>query len=80
MKTNKGLIIGLAAAGVAIAGTVIFLTTTKTGRDTMKKWGVKGRKLAEQAEDLIKSAKKKIEKLKEEPVSKDGETVSQAYE
>lgn len=80
MKTNKGLIIGLAAAGVAIAGIVVFLTTTKTGKETMKKLGVKGKKFAVQAEEIIKGAKKKIDNLKEEFASKDGEPVTQAYE
>ena len=80
MKTNKGLIIGLAAAGVAIAGAVIFFAATKTGRDTMKKWGPVGKKLADGAEDLVKTAKKKFENMKEELVCKDGEMVSQAYE
>ena len=80
MKKNKGLIIGLAAAGVAIAGTVIFFAATKTGRDTMKKWGPMGKKLADGAEDLVKTAKKKFENLKEELVPKDGELVSQGYE
>lgn len=80
MKTNKGLIIGLAAAGVAIAGAVIFFAATKTGRETMKKWGPTGRKLANQAEDIVKNAKKKLETLKEELVHKDGEMVGKAYE
>lgn len=80
MKTNKGWIIGLTVAGVAIAGTVIFLTTTKTGKETMKRWGVNGKKLAEHAEDMIKGAKKKFENLKTELSRKDGEAVSQAYE
>jgi gas vesicle protein len=80
MKKNKGLIIGLAAAGVAIAGAVIFFAATKTGRDTMKKWGPMGKKLADGAEDLVKTAKKKFENLKEELVPKDGELVSQGYE
>ena len=80
MKKNKGLIIGLAAAGVAIAGAVIFFAATKTGRDTMKKWGPMGKKLADGAEDLVKTEKKKFENLKEELVPKDGELVSQGYE
>ena len=65
MKTNKGLIIGLAAAGVAIAGTIVFLATTKAGKKTMKKWNVKGKKIAEGVEGIIKDAKKKIKDLKE---------------
>jgi len=77
MKTNKGLIIGLAAAGVAIAGAVIFLTTTKTGKKTMKKWGVNGKKLAE---DIIGNAKKKFENLKEQCECKDDKVVTQTYE
>jgi hypothetical protein len=80
MKTNKGLIIGLAAAGVAIAGAVIFFAGTKTGRETMKKWGPMGKKLADGAEDLVKNAKRKIENIKEEFAGKDGELISRGYE
>lgn len=80
MKKNKGLIIGLAAAGAAIAGAVIFFAATKTGRETMKKWGPMGKKLADGAEDLVKTAKKKFENLKEELVAKNDEAVSQGYE
>ena len=69
MKANKGLIIGLAAAGVAIAGTIVFLTTTKTGKKTMKKWNIKGKKFAEGVEGIVKEAKKKIKDLKEELVA-----------
>lgn len=66
MKTNKGLIVGLAAAGVAIAGTVVFLATTKTGKRAMKRWNIKGKKFAEGVDVIIKEAKKKIKDLKEE--------------
>jgi len=77
MKKNKGLIIGLAAAGIAIAGAVIFLTTTKAGKKTMKKWGKNGKKLGEQAKDIISAAKKKYENLKEQPEYKDDKVVTQ---
>lgn len=80
MKTNKGLIIGLTAAGIAIAGAVIYFTATKKGRETMKKWGPKGKKIADGAEELINGTKKKFENLKEELVAKNGEMVTQAYE
>jgi hypothetical protein len=80
MKTNKGWIIGLAATGVALAGAIVFLTTTKTGKKTMKKWGIKGKKITERAEDTIKDAKKKFANLKEELVCKDEAVVTQAYE
>lgn len=69
MKANKGLIIGLAAAGVAVAGAIVFLTTTKTGKKAMKRWNIKGRKFAEGVEGIVKDAKKKIKDLKEEVVS-----------
>ena len=69
MKANKGLIIGLAAAGVAIAGTIVFLTSTKTGKKAMKKWNIKGKKFAEGVEGIVKEAKKKIKDLKEELVA-----------
>lgn len=80
MKTNKGWIIGLTAAGLAIAGAVIFFAGTKTGRDTMRKWGPTGKKLADGAEDLVKNAKRKMENLKEELAVKNGEMVAQGYE
>lgn len=80
MKTNKGWIIGLTAAGLAIAGTVIFFAGTKTGRDTMRKWGPTGKKLADGAEDLVKNAKRKMENLKEELAGKNGEMIAQGYE
>jgi hypothetical protein len=66
MKANKGLVIGLAAAGVAIAGAIVFFTTTKTGKKTMKKWNVRGKKFAEGVDGIVKEAKKKIKDLKEE--------------
>ena len=72
MKKNKGLIIGLAAASIAIAGAVIFLTTTKAGKKTMKKWGKNGKKLGEQAKDIISAAKKKYENLKGPVAQGDG--------
>jgi hypothetical protein len=42
------------------------LTTTKTGKKTMKKWNIKGKKFAEGVEGIVKEAKKKIKDLKEE--------------
>jgi gas vesicle protein len=82
MKANKGLIIGLAAAGVAIAGAIVFLTTTKAGKRTMKKWNVRGKKMSEGVQDIIKDAKKKIKDLKEEVVNeyKADDVVTQGYE
>ena len=79
MKTNKGLIIGLAVAGAAIAGTVIYLTTTKKGKKTLKEWGANGKKIMGKAENIIKDARKKIENLKEEYVGKE-EVLTNAYE
>lgn len=80
MKTNKALIIGLAAVGAAIAGTIVFLTTTKTGNNAMKKWSIKGKRIAGQAKDIISDAKKKFGNLKEELACKDNGVVTQAYE
>lgn len=80
MKKNKGLIIGLAVAGAAIAGTIIFLTTTETGKKSMKKWGVKGKKIAQQAGDFIKEAGKKFENLKEEFAAKNEAALTDVYE
>lgn len=80
MKTNKGLIIGLAVAGVAIAGTIVFLTTTKAGKKTLKNWGINGKKIMGKAEDIIKDARKKIENLKQELTPNEKEVLTQAYE
>jgi len=80
MKTNKGLIISLAAAGVAIGAAVVFLTTTKAGKKAMKKWKVDGKKIAGKVDEVLKDARKKIENLKEEVVRKNEEVVTQAYE
>lgn len=66
MKANKGWVIGLAAAGVAIAGAVVFLTTTKAGKKAMKRWNLKDKKFAEGVKGIVKEAKKKIKLLKEE--------------
>jgi len=79
MKTNKGLVIGLAIAGAAIAGAVIYLTTTKKGKKTLKEWGANGKKLVGKAENIIKDARKRIENLKEEFVGKE-EVLTDAYE
>ena len=79
MKKNKGLVIGLAVAGVAIAGALIYLTTTKKGKKTLKEWSVNGKKIVGKAENIIKDARKKIENLKEEFVGKE-EVLTNAYE
>lgn len=82
MKANKGLIIGLAAAGVAIAGAIVFFTTTKTGKKAMKKWNIRGKKMSEGVQEIIKDAKKKIKDLKAEVVNeyKANDVVTQSYE
>lgn len=80
MKTNKGLFIAI-AAGVVVAGMVAFLAFTDTGKNTTKKWRVKGKKLAGRAEDIVKDAKKKFDDLKQEFSSEFKEDiVSQSYE
>ena len=79
MKKNKGLVIGLALAGVAIAGAVIYLTTTKKGKKTLKEWSANGKKIVGKAENIIKDARKKIENLKEEFIGKE-EVLTDAYE
>jgi gas vesicle protein len=78
MKTNKGLIISLASAGVAIGAAVVFLTTTKAGKKTMKKWKINGKKIAERADEVLKDARKKIENLKTELARKEEEVVTEA--
>jgi hypothetical protein len=82
MKTNKGLIIGLAAAGVALAGAIVFLTTTKAGKKTIKRWNGRGQKFSEGVKDIVKEAKKKISNLKQECVEeyKANDVVTPAYE
>ncbi|MGZ3844886.1 MAG: hypothetical protein ACXVBJ_04065 [Flavisolibacter sp.] len=79
MKTNKGLVIGLTVAGLAIAGAVVYLTTTKKGKKTLKEWGANGKKIVGKAENIIKDARKKIETLKEELVGKE-QVLTDAYE
>ena len=79
MKTNKGLIVGLAVVVAAIAGAVIYLTTTKRGKKTLKDWSANGKKIVGKAENVIKDARKKIGSLKEEFVGKE-EVLTDAYE
>jgi gas vesicle protein len=79
MKKNKGLVIGLAVAGAVVAGAVIYLTTTKKGKKTLKELGANGKKIVGKAENIIKDARKKIESLKEEFVGKE-EVLTDAYE
>ncbi|MGZ3949810.1 MAG: hypothetical protein ACXVBZ_00375 [Flavisolibacter sp.] len=79
MKTNKGLVIGLTVAALAIAGAVVYLTTTKKGKKTLKEWGANGKKIVGKAENIIKDARKKIETLKEELVGKE-QVLTDAYE
>lgn len=82
MKTNRGLIIALASAGVAIAGAVVYLTTTENGKSAIKKWRVKGKKLAGQTQDLVKDARKKFEARKEELAEeyRADDTLNRTYE
>lgn len=82
MKTNKGLIIGLASAGIAIAAAIVLLTTTKAGKKTMKKLNVRGKKMSEGVHEIMKDARKKIKDLKNEVVNeyKSSEVVTEAFE
>lgn len=82
MKTNKGLIIGLASAGIAIAAAIVLLTTTKAGKKTMKKLNVRGKKMSEGVQEIMKDARKKIKDLKNEVVNeyKSSEVVTEAFE
>jgi hypothetical protein len=66
MKANKCLPLGLAAAGVAIAGAVIFFTSTKKGRMTKDKWNMQGKKMTAEIKEIINEAKRKIKELKHE--------------
>lgn len=80
MKTNKALIIA-AAAGLAVAGLVAFLTFTESGKKATKKWTIKGKKMAGRADDIIKDAKKKFRDLKEEFAGEfKDDIVTQSYE
>jgi gas vesicle protein len=65
MKKNKGLLIAL-VAGAALTGIVTFLLRSQTGKNKAKKWRNKGRKAFGEAEEFIRSAKKKFEGLKDE--------------
>ena len=82
MKSNKGLIIGLAAAGLAIAGSIVFLTATKTGKRNMKSLRGKRRKIAEGVREIIKDAKRKIKDLKVQVANeyKTNDAIATAYE
>ena len=82
MKTNKAWIIALAAAGAAIAGAIVFLATSKTGKKTVKKWTINGKRIAGRIDKIIKDAKKRIDHLKEEVNEKsiDDSVVNEVYE
>jgi hypothetical protein len=66
MKANKYLTMSLAAAGVAIAGAVIFFTSTKKGKNTMSKLGAKGKQMSDEVKEIVSDAKRKIKDLKKE--------------
>jgi hypothetical protein len=66
MKANKYLPLSLAAAGVAIAGAVIFFTSTKKGKKTMDNWTAKGKHMSDEVKEIISDAKRKIKELKKE--------------
>jgi hypothetical protein len=69
MKANKYLSLGMAATGVAIAGAIIFFTSTRKGKNTMNKWSAKGKKMSDEIKEIINDAKRKIKDLKEEMIS-----------
>ena len=66
MKANKYLALSLAAAGVALAGAVMFFTSTKKGKNTMSKLGAKGKQISDDVMEIISDAKRKIKDLKKE--------------
>jgi gas vesicle protein len=82
MKSNRGLIIGLAAAGLAIAGCIVFLTATKSGKRNMNRWRGRRRKISEGVREIIKDAKRKIKDLKAEVAKeyKTDDAIAIAYE
>jgi gas vesicle protein len=82
MKTNKGLLIGLSIAGAAVAGVVVYLTTTESGKKAVKKWRARNKKISEKAQEIIRDAGRKFKHLKEELADeyKSDDVVVQAYE
>lgn len=66
MKTNKGWMIGLIATGAVVAGAIVYLTATKSGKKLMKKWGVDRKNLEEGMAGVMKDAKKKFKQFKDE--------------
>lgn len=66
MKANKYLAISVAAAGVAIAGAVIFFTSTKKGKKTVNKLTAKGKQMSDEVMEIVSDAKRKIKELKKE--------------
>lgn len=66
MKVNKYLPLSLAATGVAIAGAVIFFTSTRKGKNAMSKLGAKGKQMSAEVKEIVSDAKRKINELKKE--------------
>ncbi len=68
MKTNKGLILGI-AAGVAVAGVATYFLANKNGKKSGDKLKAKGQKVVDQFKNIMDSmscnceAKNKPEKL-----------------
>jgi len=68
MKANKNLFLGMAAAGVAIAGAIIFFTSTRKGKRTVDKWNTKRKKMTEEIKEIVNDAKKRIKELREDMI------------
>jgi len=58
----------MAAAGVAIAGAIIFFTSTRKGKRTVDKWNTKRKKMTEEIKEIVNDAKKRIKELREDMI------------
>lgn len=60
------MFLGLAATGAAIAGAIIFFTSTKKGKKTVNKWNMEGKKIKAEIKEIVDEAKRKIKAMKED--------------
>lgn len=63
MKKNTGYWLAF-AAGVAVAGTVSYLLTSRKGKAFTQKFTEKGEKIIDDAEEIITDAKDRFENLR----------------
>jgi gas vesicle protein len=65
MKTNKVLLISL-AAGAVVAGLAAYFFYTEQGKELKGKWMKKGTQLAKETRDVLKEAKGRMDAMKSE--------------